>query len=136
MKRLGQLLLAHRRRLAPFVLLGGLLFVGSTLFDAAPRETEIRYDLGPDHGSVVSARIVYLHEGDEVKGARFTYEDGAPAAVRHFVELSPGRYEVRAELSRRDGTETRLRRALRVPADGVVRIELYDPEAVAMGGAR
>ncbi len=112
------------------MVLVGLAVVGTTLFEAAPRETEIRYDLGPDHGRVVEVRLSYRHDGEEVKGARFTWPDGAPPSLRHEVELVPGRYEVRAELVA-PGEQRTIERALRVPSEGVVRIDLFD-EAVAL----
>jgi len=121
--------LKYRKRLAPFVILVGLVVVGGTVFDASPRETEIRYDLGPGHGEVREARIVYVTEGEEVKGVRFQWDDGAPPSLRHTVELSPGRYDIRADVVGRGGPRS-IRRALRVPADGVVRIDLFD-QAVA-----
>jgi hypothetical protein len=130
-KRLGELFLAHRKRLAPFVILIGLAVVGTTVFEASPRETEIRYDLGSAHDSLLEARIVYLLDGDEVKGARFTWADGAPASIRHTVDLAPGRYEIRVDLVRSDRHHA-VHRALRVPADGLVRIGL-DDGTVAMG---
>lgn len=123
MKKLAKLLLEHRRRLAPAVLLIGLIVVGATVFDAMPRETEIRYDLGPRHRDIESARIAYLMEGDVVHGARFSFEGGAPPSLRHTVELAPGRYEVKAEL--RGPTVSReLSRVIRVPADGLVRVDV------------
>lgn len=129
MRRLWRLFVRHRRRVAPLVILVGLAVVGSTVFDAAPRETEIRYDLGPDHERVVEARIVYVKDGEEVKGARFTWPDGAPPSLRHTVELPAGRYEIRADLIE-PGRQRRIVRALRVPADGLVRVDLFE-QAVA-----
>lgn len=129
MRPLLDLWLKHRKRLAPLVILVGLVVVGATVFDASPRETEIRYDLGPRHEDVVEARIVYVTEGQEVKGVRFQWDDGAPPSLRHTVELAPGRYDIQAEvMGARD--HRRIRRALRVPADGLVRVDLFD-QAVA-----
>ena len=123
MRRLGQLFLQYRQRAAPLVLLIGLIVVGGTVFDASPRETEIRYDLGPEHRDIESAHIAYLLDGDEVLGARFSFEEGAPEALRHTVELMPGRYEVKAELRGR-AVARDLSRVIEVPADGVVRVDV------------
>lgn len=135
-KWLGQLFLKHRRRLAPFVVLVGMLAVGGTVFEASPREVEIRYDLGPEHRRVVEARIVYLFEGEEVKGARFTWAEGAPPSLRHTVDLSPGRYEVRVDLLEPGARQRSLERALRVPAEGLVRIDLFDEAHAALRASR
>ncbi len=115
----------HRRRFAPIVMIVGLLVVGGQLFGAFPRETEVRYRLGPEHRDVTSARISYVAEGEEALGARFDWREGAPESVRDTVSLIPGRYEVRAELSGA-GSAREVVRALTVPADGVVSIELFD----------
>lgn len=125
MRPLLDLWLKHRKRLAPFVILVGLVVVGSTVFDASPRETEIRYDLGPQHETVREARIVYFTEGQEVKGVRFHWDRGAPPSLRHTVELSPGRYDIQVDLMEAEGHRS-VRRALRVPADGLVRIDLFE----------
>ena len=125
LKRLGQLFLKHRQRAAPLVLLIGLLVVGGTVFEASPRETEIRYDLGPEHRGIETARIAYLLDGDEVLGARFSFEEGAPASLRHTVDLSPGRYEVKAEL-RGPGMSRDLSRVIEVPAEGLLRVDVGD----------
>jgi hypothetical protein len=122
-RRLGQLFLKHRQRLAPLVVLIGLIVIGGIIFEASPRETEIRYDLGPSHRDIETARIAYLLDGDEVLGARFRFDDGAPEALRHTVELSPGRYEVKAELRGR-AVSRDLSRVIRLPADGVVRVDV------------
>jgi len=136
LKRLGRLFLRHRRRLARFVILVGLIVVGTQIFQASPRETEIRYGLGPRHDDVVELRIAYAVEGEEAVGARFRFEDGAPRSVRHTVELHPGRYEVRADVMERGGQRS-VERALRVPADGVVHIDLFEiAYADAGGGGR
>jgi hypothetical protein len=115
----------RRRRVAPIVMIVGLLVVGGQLFGVVPRETEVRYRLGPEHGDVTSARIAYVADGEEALGARFDWHDGAPESVHHTVSLIPGRYEVRAELSG-PGVARDVVRALTVPADGVVTIELFD----------
>jgi len=113
----------HRRRLAPLVLGIGLALVGAEVFGAFPRETSVQFGLGEENRDVFEARVAYSLDGEEVKGARFQWDDRAPSSFRHSVELSPGRYEVRVELVSESGRRT-LRRSLVVPADGVVSIEL------------
>lgn len=123
MRQVWQLFLKHRQRVAPLILLIGLIVVGGTVFEASPRETEIRYDLGPSHRDIETARIAYMLDGDEVLGARFRFEEGAPSALRHTVELAPGRYEVKAELRGRTVARD-LSRVIEVPAEGVVRLDV------------
>ncbi len=76
-------------------------------------------------------RLGYVRGHDELKGVRFRYPDGAPTILRHTVELAPGRYRVVAEL-RGPGLERTVERALRVPAQAVVHMELFN-EALAAG---
>ena len=121
----GRWFLKHRRRLAPGVIVIGAAAVGGQLVSALPRDLQIRYSLGPSHGDVVEARIAYWLDGQELKGARFQWGEGAPATVRHTVELAPGRYEIRADLVETSRVRS-VRRALRVPAEGEVRIDLYE----------
>ena len=125
LRRLWRGFLAHRKRFAPLVVLIGAVVVGGEIFAAMPQETEIQYRLGPDHDAVREARISYVLEGEAVKGARFSYGHGAPATLRHRVELAPGRYEVVVELVAGDHVR-RIRRRLQIPAEGEVRIDLRD----------
>jgi hypothetical protein len=126
---------SNRRRFAPAVLILALGAIGGEVLSAWPHETEVRYDFGPEHRSVRVARIAYVLDGDEAKGARFEWSDGAPEVFRHVVELEPGRYDVVADIDGDDGQHARIERALSVPADGVVRLTLFD-EAYANANAR
>ena len=114
-----------RKGLSRIVLIVAVLVVGGQLFEALPREVTVRYTLGPDHRSVTEARIGYELEGEELKGVRFRYAKGAPAVVDHVVELPPGRYRVVANL-RGPGLSRSTSRVLTVPADGIVRIDLFE----------
>jgi len=125
----------HRRRIARVVAVVGVLLVGLTLFDAAPREVAVRYRLGPDHRDVAEARIAYVQDGDELKVVSFRYERGGPETIFHTVELSPGRYDVVARLRRPDEVQT-VTRHLEVPSDGVVRIDLFETSPSLAGGPR
>ena len=134
-QRLGRLLATHRRRIATVVALGAVLGVGSSLFDAMPREVHLRYRLGPSHGEVTELRLVYAEEGGEAwSGADLAFPGGAPEDVDHRVRLPPGRYRIEASLSGPGGSR-QVWRPLAVPAEGRVEIELFDL-AYAMGGPR
>lgn len=125
LKKAGHALLTHRRRLAPAVLLIGAIVVGGEVCQGIAHETEVHFRLGPFHGQVEEAVISYRLDGQEVKGARFQWADGAPQTLVHVVELQPGRYEVRAWLTHTEG-ERSFERALVVPSEGVVRIDLFE----------
>jgi hypothetical protein len=90
----------------------------------------MRFDLGPDHSQVHDLWLRYELDGEEVRGKRFHYEDGAPQHVFHVVELSQGRYTIVAEL-RGPNLSRDISRALITPAEGRVEVRLYDPEAMA-----
>jgi hypothetical protein len=122
----------NRKRLARFVLLIALLVVGGQVLQWVPRAVDIRYHLGPRHRDFTEARIAYMQQGHEIKGVRLRYESGAPESIRHQVDLSPGRYEIAVELRGPDAERT-VRRALQVPADGVVRVDLFDRAMARMG---
>ena len=119
----------HRRRIALGVVVVGVLVVGGQLLGAFPRDTEIRYRLGPDHSEVDALSLLYRSEGELTAGATFRWPEGAPGSLTHTVELAPGRYEIQANLSG-EGSPRVVRRILQVPVDGAVRIDLFD-EALA-----
>jgi hypothetical protein len=113
----------NRKRIARLVALVGVVLVAAHLVTSLPREVEIRYALGPDHGAVTEAQFSYHAEGHAMKGVRFHYAHGAPAVVLHRVELPPGQYAIVAHLTGPDLSRT-VRHRLEVPTDGVVRVDL------------
>ncbi|MFW6050772.1 MAG: hypothetical protein ACODAU_06335 [Myxococcota bacterium] len=113
----------NRKRVARLVAVAGVAVVVAHFASTLPREVEIRYRVGDDHGDVQEARIAYTSEGEEMKGVRLRYDHGAPPVVHHRVELPPGQYGVEADLRGPSLTRS-VRRHLKVPADGVVRIDL------------
>ncbi|HBP18538.1 MAG TPA: hypothetical protein RMH85_11800 [Polyangiaceae bacterium LLY-WYZ-15_(1-7)] len=112
----------HRRRIATLVVVVGVLVVGGRLFDAVPRDVHLRLRFGPDHAAVREAYVAYEQDGEEVVGARFHRPD---ETVDHELSLAPGRYAITATLRTEEGGRV-IRRALRVPSDGVVHVDLYD----------
>lgn len=124
LQRIAEVYARHRRLFGRLVLVAGVLATGSVLLDAYPRNVSIRYDLGARHEEVLELRIAYVHDGEEAKGVRFAYPQGATAAtVRHDLELGPGRYDIYVDLVQRHGGR-RLVRKLTVPTAGLVRIDL------------
>ncbi len=120
-----QRLLAHRRRLAPLVLIVGVLLVGSQLWEAVPQETEIHYRLGPQHEEIRSISLSYQTGGEEVVRTDFRWPAGAPRTVPHAVSLPPAEYLIEAEVRASSGSR-HLERRLAIPAEGLVSIDLFD----------
>lgn len=118
--RLWQMIREHRRRVAMLVAVVGVLVVGGRIFEAVPREVSVEFSV-PEHG-VEAVQVAYFLSGDEVSGVRF---DSPRPPLRHTLSLSPGRYHVEAVIRAGEGQRV-VRRALRVPAEGIVHIDLGD----------
>jgi len=116
---------ANRKRLAPLVAAVAIAVIAGTLVQSWPREVELRFALGADHQQLREARIAYTLEGEEVKGVSFREPNGFGPAIRHRLELVPGRYDVEATLSG-EGIARHVVRALEVPADGLVRMSFEE----------
>jgi len=117
----------HRRRIARVIAVVAIAVLGAHFFANIPREVDLRFDLGPDHDRWTAVQISYQIDGGEVAGVRWSYRRGAPRAIRHTVSLVPGRYEVVGMLTAGSRQE-RVRRAIEVPADSVIRVDLFDLE--------
>ncbi|MCB9613401.1 MAG: hypothetical protein H6721_28790 [Sandaracinus sp.] len=124
-ERLTAFVRTHRRRLAFLVLAVGIVVVGGAIGDAMPRDVHLRYAFGPEHDALREAHVAFLLEDEEVQSARFARAGGFPDRMDHEVSLAPGRYRVEATL-RTDASSRRVERALRVPTDGVVLLDLYE----------
>jgi hypothetical protein len=114
----------HRQRLARLLLIVGLLALAFYLEPHLPRETEVEFELGAEHLQVVELRVGFEREGEEMHGVKLGFPGGAPATIRHSLNLPPGEYVVLCELRARGGASRQFMRRLVAPADGVVRIEL------------
>ena len=123
--RVQEWLLNNRRRFAPLIVVVAFGLIGGQLLNVWPHETVIHYSLGEDHDAITDARVAYLVEGEEAAGARFHFADGAPDTLSHTVELHPGRYTITAEL-RGSALRRDVSRALTVPSDGIVRVDLSE----------
>ena len=114
----------HRRRLATLSLLVFLAVVAVTIADVVPRQTRVSLPLGPDHAQITEARIDYSQDDQSVRSLTLRWPAGAPASVRHTLDLSPGDYDVSVRLLGRDGARQELVGRLTAPADGEVRLNL------------
>ncbi|MBK6807443.1 MAG: hypothetical protein IPG81_00825 [Sandaracinaceae bacterium] len=130
--RLVEGFLKHRTRLARLVAVVGILVIAAQFLPVVPREVELRYDLGPAHASVRGLELVYQAGDEDLASARFGFGEEGPRLVEHRVELAPGHYDVRATLDTPQGN-LRFIRHFEAPADGVVRIELFD---LALAGSK
>jgi hypothetical protein len=112
--------------MAPVVLGLAVLLVGGEVLGAMRHDTDIVVLLGDDHSEIVEARLSYVLDGEEMQGARFEFAEGAPDRVYHHASLPGGRYDVEIELRTHDEVRAETR-ALDVPADGRVRLDLAEP---------
>jgi len=109
------------------VLGAGVLVVGSIATPSWPHDTDVELLLGHRHREVIELRIGYVRDAEHepFRAVTLRYPNGAPATVRHHVELPPGHYAVELELVSALG-RTDARRRLDIPADGVVRLRVSD----------
>lgn len=117
----------HRRKLGALVAAVGLAVVGAQLVRQLPTDTHIRYDLGPDHATVKEVRVAFS-TGNEttVRSLSRRFPDGAPQVFDDTVSLPRGRYRVHALIIRDGGQVRGILRGIELPADGEVRIDLFD----------
>jgi hypothetical protein len=116
---------AVRRRLAPLVLVLGLVVVGKLAYDDVPQERVLRYVLPGD--DVQLLRVTYSAGSDAYGGLERRFPEGAPREFVHAPSLPPGRYELQIELTAAGGRVTRLTRSVQLPSDGPVRITMDQP---------
>lgn len=116
----------HRRRIATLVLGLFLVAVAIEIGGALPRETRVSVPMGAAHAQITEARIDYWQEDEAVHSVTLRWPGGAPASVRHTLDLSPGEYDVSVQLVDRSGHRRQLSGRLTAPADGVVRLALEE----------
>ncbi len=117
---------ALRRRLAPLILVGGLLLLGHFAQTEMPRDQEVRFVLTPTHRNVRAVRVAYLEEGEQVSAIEFRPGAGASRALVHRPSLKPGSYDMTIEIEDLNGHAHVLSRRLSVPSE-VVTIRLAEP---------
>jgi hypothetical protein len=123
--RVIELFHRHRARVARLVAVVAVLVMVAQFLPIIPREVELRYDLGPAHAVVSGLELVYQAGDEDLSSVRFGFGDEGPRVVEHSVRLAPGAYDVRATLDTALGPQ-RFIRHFEAPADGVVRIELFE----------
>lgn len=115
----------HRKRIATMIAMVAIGVIGGHLARNWPRDVDVRFHFGPNHGRLTEATVRYLLEGEEVKVVRFQHAEGTfPEVLDHRVELPPGRYEIEATLRGIGPTEL-IRRSFDVPTEGTVRLDLF-----------
>ena len=102
----------RRRKLLPFVVLGGGALVAAYLASRSPRDQHVRLVLGGRAPDVTGVEIQYLaDDGDLARDARLTFAAGqAPRVVSHEPQLADGDYRLRIDLDTREGRRTVERR--------------------------
>lgn len=121
----------HRRRLAPAVLVVGVVLVINPLARTAPRRTHLRLKLAEPQG-VRTVTLSVLDAGEPILGVRLAYAAGAPDRIFEELELRAGHYDVRVDVTRvgdADGPPATAVRALDVPAEGTVVLDLSRGDA-------
>ena len=126
MRNLLARLQPHKRRIARFVGLVGVMIVASLLIRNSPREVKVELLLGPMHRQFTEVRVAYVQQGEELHGVAFTFPDGAPGQLHHSVQLPAGEFEVHTELRPRDGHAPALASIgrLHAPTDDAVVIRV------------
>jgi hypothetical protein len=119
---------AGRRRIAPAVLLLGLLGAAKLTYDAAPREQPVQLHLHHDlRANLGAIRLTYLEDNEPISGTEQRFKQPPPEVLRSAPSLAPGRYELDIELSDLKGQVTHLRRSVTVPTEGTVQIRVNHP---------
>ncbi len=116
----------HRRRIASAVLVIFVLVVGLDLAHTVPRETHLALELGAGHRDVRAIEMSYVAGEQAALTARRRFPEGAPARIEDTVDLVPGRYEVRMDLTYEDGHAESREGAFEAPGDGVVVVSLHE----------
>ena len=125
MKRWLERFGAQRQRLARLVLIGGVALVAASVLPSVPREQAVEFALGPGHAQVVELSVAYTLDGEEFKGVRFGFPQGAPERVLHRVSLPAGQFVLHCSVRERGGAARSVTLRLDSPADGVVRFRLW-----------
>ena len=114
-----------QRRLAPIVLVGGLLLSGKLVYDAVPRSRQVKLVPTDDQRTQVRAiRVLYLLDQEAVAGLDHRFPEGMPREFIHEPTLAPGDYEVQVELTTAGGETWRMQRPVSIGSEEDFRIAL------------
>ncbi len=114
-----------RRKLAFAILAIGAAVIGTQLAGAAPRDVQMRLDLGPSSASITSVEAQVSNAEGVFGGFELRFADGAPPLVDHTMSLPPGSYRVRFTLRGPLGQRF-VERRLDVPTEGIARFTLFE----------
>lgn len=124
-ERWSSILRDNRRRIAGFVLVLFVLVVVTDLSRTVPRETQLAFDL-ESHADVREVELTYTVGDEAVEHARHRYPDGAPSRLRDTLDLVPGRYRVRVDLTYEDGHLVTHQGQFDAPSEGLVVVQWTD----------
>lgn len=115
MRKMLDLWLRYRKRFAPLIAVIGLIVVGKRIFSAWPTDADICFD-GVKPGQLL---LYYTVNGERFReiNAQVTND-----LYCHTMNLSPGRYSVRAK-NVADGKSRETRGAFYAPTTGKVKID-------------
>lgn len=102
------------------------MLVAGPLLDSTPRATSIRLTLAEPQ-QVRTVTLSVLDAGEPILGLRLAYAQGAPDRIHEELDLAPGHYELRVDVTRADdrgASGVTSVRTLEVPAEGIVLLEL------------
>jgi hypothetical protein len=117
----------RKRKLLPFVVLGGGALIAAYLGSKAPHEQHVNLVLGAGADQVTGLEMQYVGpDGDVLRQTRMTFEAGrAPRVVPHEPELPDGEYRLRIDLDTREGRRSVERRVtLHGAGGGTTQVDL------------
>ena len=113
----------HRVRITRSALIAFGVLVLVDLSRDLPADTHVVIALDAEHTDAIALAIDVLDSDDAaVRSVRLRFPNGAPEEIQDTLSLRPGRYRVRVEAERADGTRHVLEGALEAPAEGRVRV--------------
>ena len=113
--------LIHRRRVATLIAVGGVLFIGTHLANAWPREVPIEYIVPDDTESL---EIRYRLNGELIQTVKFGKALCASGRIPHQPSLAAGTYHIEA-IVLREGRSQLYKRSFIAPSEEKIAIRLH-----------